>query len=86
MATTTRFDHSNCGHPLTGSEGKKARAKCRKAHAEEAAKAAEGKKPARKASTTAKPRAPRKAAAPKAKATTAPAKDAEEVDLVGDLA
>lgn len=79
MATTTRFDHSNCGHPLTGSEGKKARAKCRKAHAEEAAKAAEKKPTARK------PRAPRKAAAPKVK--TAPAKEAaEEVDLVGDLA
>lgn len=67
MTTTTRFDHSNCDHAKSGNEGKKARAKCRKAHAEEAAKAATKKPRAtRKATTTStpKPRAPRKAKEP----------------------
>lgn len=36
MTSTTRFDHSNCGHAKSGSEGKKARAACRKAHAKKA--------------------------------------------------
>lgn len=67
MTTTTRFDHSNCDHAKSGNEGKKARAKCRKAHAEEAVKAATKKPRAtRKTTTTAapKPRAPRKAKEP----------------------
>lgn len=46
MATTTRFDHSNCDHPKSGAEGKKARAICRKEHAKKAAEVAA--KPARK--------------------------------------
>lgn len=59
MATTTRFDHSNCDHPKSGSEGKKARAICRKEHAKQAAELA-AKKPA----TPRKPRA-RKPVTPK---------------------
>jgi hypothetical protein len=57
MTTTTRFDHSNCDHPKSGAEGKKARAICRKEHAKKALEAAT-KKPA-----TRKPRATRKPAA-----------------------
>jgi hypothetical protein len=48
MATTTRFDHSNCDHPKSGAEGKKARAACRKEMAKKAEAAAKRK-----------PRAPR---------------------------
>lgn len=48
MATTTRFDHSNCSHAKSGPEGKKARAACRKEMAKKAEAAAKRK-----------PRAPR---------------------------
>lgn len=51
-AKNTRFDHTNCKHATSGAEGKKARAKCRKEHAELAAKAA--KKPAPRKRTVAK--------------------------------
>jgi hypothetical protein len=34
-----RFDHSACGHPLSGAEGKKARAACRREHQKAAEKA-----------------------------------------------
>lgn len=82
MATTTRFDHSNCGHAKSGSEGKKARAKCRKAHAEAAAKELADKK----ASTTAKRTATRKASTPrKPKVTVPAAPEPAEDDLVADL-
>lgn len=57
---TTRFDHSNCKHPKSGAEGKKARAACRKEHAAKAAKAAAPKKTA----TSRKPAA-KKPVAPK---------------------
>jgi hypothetical protein len=78
MTTTVRFDHSKCDHAHSGNEGKKARAKCRKEHAEKAAKAE-----ARKAkATTAKPRAPRK---PVAKKETVPAAPPVEEDLTADL-
>lgn len=54
--TTVRFDHSKCDHPTSGAEGKKARAKCRKEHAEKAAKKAPAK--------TVKKATPRAAAKP----------------------
>jgi len=63
--STVRFDHSNCKHATSGSEGKKARAKCRKEHAD-AAKAGTTKKATKSVSTksvskaTPKPRAARK--------------------------
>ena len=41
--TTTRIDHSTHGHAMTGAEGKKARAKCRREMEEAAKKAAERK-------------------------------------------
>lgn len=84
MTTTTRFDHSNCDHAKSGNEGKKARAKCRKAHAAEAAAAAEAKKPVRKARTTT---STRKAATPRAKASASPKVEPKTVDLsnVDDL-
>lgn len=72
----TRFDHSKCNHATSGTEGKKARAACRKAHALEAAKAAAA--PAKK---------PRKVATPRAKAAakvTVPAAPEDE-DLLVDL-
>jgi hypothetical protein len=80
--TNVRFDHSKCDHAKSGNEGKKARAKCRKEHAEKAAKAAARASKA----TTPKPRATRKPAAPKVKETV-PAAPAEEStdDLVADL-
>jgi len=63
--STVRFDHSNCKHATSGSEGKKARAACRKAHAAE--KAGTTKKATKSVSTksvskaaTPKPRAARK--------------------------
>lgn len=80
--TNVRFDHSKCDHPKSGSEGKKARAKCRKEHAEKAAKAAAR---ASKATTPAKPRATRKPAAPKVVKETVPAAPAAEEDLTADL-
>lgn len=83
MTSTTRFDHSNCDHAKSGNEGKKARAKCRKAHAE-AALAAAAKKP-----TVRKARTPRAAAAPKAtaKAASSPKVEPKTLDLsnVDDL-
>lgn len=61
--STVRFDHSNCKHATSGSEGKKARAACRKEHAA-AAKGTTKKaaKPAAPKATKAvsKPRAARK--------------------------
>ena len=87
-ATTTnvRFDHSKCDHAHSGNEGKKARAKCRKEHAEKAAKAAER---AAKASTRTPRAASTKKATPRAKAAqvkeTVPASPAEESDLTADL-
>lgn len=74
----TRFDHSKCNHATSGTEGKKARAACRKAHALEAAKAAAA--PAKKTRT-------RKVATPRAKAAakaTVPAAPEDE-DLLVDL-
>jgi hypothetical protein len=61
MTSTTRFDHSNCDHAKSGNEGKKARAKCRKAHAEAAALAAAkpARKPRAKAAVSTTPRKPR---------------------------
>ncbi len=66
--TTTRFDHTNCKHARTGSEGKKARAACRKEHAKPAAD---------KKVVTKKVATPR---ARKAKVATVPA--IESADLV----
>lgn len=61
MATTTRFDHTNCKHARTGAEGKKARAACRKAHAEKATKASKVSTPRAKATPkTVSTRTPRK--------------------------
>lgn len=57
MATTTRFDHSNCDHAKSGNEGKKARAICRREHAKEAAAAAEKKATPRKRPAARKPAA-----------------------------
>lgn len=81
MTTTTRFDHSNCDHPKSGNEGKKARAKCRKAHAEAAALAAA--KPARKprAKATATVSTPRKPRVTKETVPAAPADELEVPDL-----
>ena len=76
MTTTTRFDHSNCDHAKSGNEGKKARAKCRKAHAAEALAAATKKPVVRKART------PRATATPKPKpAVSKTAKKVEPVTL-----
>jgi hypothetical protein len=86
-STSVRFDHSKCDHPHSGNEGKKARAKCRKEHAEKAAKAAARAEKAstRKTSTTPKPRATRKPAAVKETVPAAPATEEETVDLTDDL-
>lgn len=57
---TTRFNHENCKHARTGAEGKKARAACRKQHAEEAKKTTARKPAAAKAATTPRKRAVKK--------------------------
>lgn len=75
MATTTRFDHSNCNHPKSGSEGKKARAICRKEHAKKAAEVATKKPAARK------PRATRKAPAKASVSTTVEPKVLDMTDV-----
>jgi hypothetical protein len=85
--TNVRFDHSKCDHAHSGNEGKKARAKCRKEHAEKAAKAAARaeKKPATRTVRKSTPRA--KAAAAAAVKETVPAAPAaeESIDLTDDL-
>lgn len=72
-ATTTRFDHSNCKHARTGAEGKKARAACRKQHAEESKKTTKA--------TAAKP-SPRKRAV--RKPVSVPAAPPAGVDELAD--
>ena len=72
---TTRFNHENCKHARTGAEGKKARAACRKQHAEEA-KATTAKKPNPAKRTTT---APRKRAVKKQPVATVPAVEVDEL-------
>ena len=80
--TTTRFDHSKCDHPHSGNEGKKARAKCRKEHAEKAAKA-EARKAKAATPSTRKPSTRRKAAVKETVPAAPPAEETE--DLTADL-
>jgi hypothetical protein len=76
MATTTRFDHSNCDHAKSGNEGKKARAICRREHAKQAEEAA--KKPVRKRTATRKPAA--------AKVSKVPVSTPREADDLAGIA